>query len=180
MPERRPTVLQLCRSANAAEIRQRNRGLSVEPPIENPDEGFHDVEDDAAAAGRANAQPEPRPCRPSTMVSGMELRGRLPPSTRLAIGWPFVVHVAEGKIGELVVEQEACRPDARAEGAFDRGRERDGVAVSVDDREVAGAVRRSTVASMPNARCSEAERARRLAAGAITSAGRSGRGDDAR
>ena len=49
------------------------------------------------------------------MVGAIELRGRLPGATALAAAGRCDRR-AEGEVGELVVEQKARRPQARAEG----------------------------------------------------------------
>ena len=111
---------------------------SVELPIEEPDEGLDDVEDDARSARRAE-DGEDLALSSKTMVGAMELRGRLPPSTRLAIGRPSSSTGRNEKSVSWLLSRKPAGPDARAEGAFDRGREGDRVAVGVDDREMARA-----------------------------------------
>ena len=73
------------------------------------------------------------------MAGSRALRGRLPGSTRLATGVSLFVDRLEGKIGELVVEQETAHHGPRSEGVFDRRGHGKGVAVVVDDGDVAGA-----------------------------------------
>ena len=68
-------------------MRQVYRGLDVKPPIEDGDNRFRDIGDDAAAARRTDRQLK-LPSAFSTRVGDIELRGRLPGSTRLAIGTP--------------------------------------------------------------------------------------------
>jgi len=63
----------------------------------------------------------------------IELRGRLPGSTRFGNRLPFSSGAKE--IGKLVVEEEAVDHLARAESILDRSRHRQRVAVIVDDRE---------------------------------------------
>src|ERR1700674_755951 len=60
MPDGRSMVnLDLERAAAAAEVHERGGGLRVELPVDQRDQGFHHVEDDAAAAGRAERRPVP-------------------------------------------------------------------------------------------------------------------------
>ena len=72
------------------------------------------------------------------MVGDIELRGLLPPSTRLATGAPFTLG-REAEIGQLVVEEHAVDGQARAERAFDRRGVGGDVAGGVDRDEVRGA-----------------------------------------
>jgi len=84
----------------------------------------------------------PRPpsgARVKTSVGAMELRGRLPGSSRLATGMPSA-NGLPGEIGELVVEEESAHHAKGTEGRFDRGRERDHVAFRIDHGEVGRAV----------------------------------------
>ena len=68
-----------------------------------------------------------------TIVGLIELRGRLPPSTRFGC-----VSRVEVEVRQLVVEQEAAARDdeAGAAGRLDRERVRDDVAPAVGGREV--------------------------------------------
>ena len=61
--------------------------LDVEPPVDQPGEAARHELDDGAAAGRAEHRFEPPLCW-NTIVGDIELRGRLPASTRLATGRP--------------------------------------------------------------------------------------------
>lgn len=45
-----------------------------------------------------------------------------------------------GEVGELVVQHESVDEMERSEGRFDRGGHRGGIAVLIDDRDMAGAV----------------------------------------
>ena len=78
---------------------------------------------------------------PSNTITGaIELRGRLPGSTRLATGLPAASTGREREIGQLVVEQEAAHHLVAAETALDRRRHRHRIAVAIDDRHVRGAL----------------------------------------
>ena len=74
----------------------------------------------------------------STIVGLIELRGRLPPSTRFGC-----VSESEVEVGELVVREEAESRDdqAGAAGRLDRERVRDDVAPAVGGRDVRGRAR---------------------------------------
>ena len=135
---RRPVELDLEAAALAAEVDEVCRLLRVEPPVEQRDERLDDIEDDAAAARRAE--------HGFDVALVVEDDGRRhgaarPLARRHGVGDGLArrVHRHEGKIRQLVVEQEAGRPVVRAEAALDGGGHRHGIAVAVDDRDVAGA-----------------------------------------
>ena len=75
------------------------------------------------------------------MVGLIELRGRLPPSTRLATGQPSFSGL-EAEVGQLVVEKVAVDHQPRAEAALDRRGLRRDIAPAVDRDEVRGAALR--------------------------------------
>ena len=79
------------------------------------------------------------PFSSNTMVGAMELRGRLPGADGVGDGASFGVGRQKREIGQLVVQQKARGPVVRAERAFDGRRHGDGIAVIVDDGDVAGA-----------------------------------------
>ena len=140
MPQRRAAVdLDLERATPVAEIHQRDRRLGIELPIDQADQRLDDIGDDARAAGRAERGPRP--------ALGVEHDGRCHRAARAlprrhGVGQPApgAVHRAKGEIGELVVEEEACRPQPRAECRLDGARHGDDIAIAVDDGEMRRAV----------------------------------------
>lgn len=123
----------------AAEIGEVDRGLRIHLPVEQRDQRFCDEADDLAAAGRADHRIE-TPERIEDQGRGH--RGARPLARLDAVGDGLAVFLRqEGEIGQLVVEQEAALGhQPRAETILDRRGHRDGIAVAVDDRDVAGAV----------------------------------------
>ena len=76
-------------TAGRAEIDERGRGLRVEVPVEQCDDGLEIEQDDARSARRAEQEAKLRAVTVAKiMVGSIELRGRLPGSTRLATGRP--------------------------------------------------------------------------------------------
>src|SRR5205085_6146775 len=103
MPDGRSMVnLDLERAAAAAEVHERHRALRIELPIDQPDQRLHDVEDDAAAAGRAERRP-----RLARFVEddGWSHRAARPLARSHGVGErpAGAVDGAEGEIRELVV-----------------------------------------------------------------------------
>src|SRR5262245_49845319 len=106
VPERRPSVFDLDRVADAAEVRQRRRGLRVQVPVEERDKSFDHERDDARAARRADYREEP-----ALVVKDESGRHG---ATRTFAGLHTVcdlraiaVSRTEGEIGELVVEEKS-------------------------------------------------------------------------
>ena len=127
--------LELGRTVAAAEVRQRDRRLRIESPVEHAEQRLRDVVDDGASARRAHDHVDAT----RRIVDDRRRHRRARSLARLdAIGDRLAVdHRREGKIGQLVVQQKpALRHQAAAERVLDRRRHRHGVAVTVDDGNV--------------------------------------------
>src|SRR5262249_59820995 len=100
-------------SPTTAEVHQRGRFLRIELPIDQRYQRLYNVKDDAAAAGRAQHGKGP-----SLLIKhdGRCHRAARPLAGRNGVGerTAGAVDGAEGKVGELVVEQKAARPQTRA------------------------------------------------------------------
>ena len=133
----RRAALELGRAVAAAEVRQRDRSLRVELPVDDADDRLHDIVDDRAPAGRAGDQVDAavrvvddRRChrRARTLARLDAIRDRL-----------AVLGRAEAEIGELVVQEEpAFGHQPAAERVLNRRRERDRVALAIDYRQMRG------------------------------------------
>ena len=109
--------------------------LHVEFPIDDADDALRDETDDARAARRAHDEAQTpalveqhrrRHARQRAFAALDAIRDRL----AVDLG-----HVVE--VGELIVQDEAADHELAAERALHARRHRDGVAMAVDDREVA-------------------------------------------
>jgi hypothetical protein len=126
---------QLGRAVAAAEVRQRDRLLHVEAPVEGADQDLRHVVDDQRAARRADRLDE----APGLLV---EHDGRAHRAARALARLDAVgdraagVDRIEGEVGQLVVEDEAVDHLARAEGILDAGGHGQPGAVLVDGDDV--------------------------------------------
>src|SRR3989449_7060017 len=114
--------------------RHLDRRLDVAAPVEPGDQGLRDVIDDPRSAGGAE-----RHAQPAAALEHHRWRhAAAGPLARL-----YLVRRTgnEIEVGELVVEQEAAHHDAAAERVLDGAAHGDDIALRVDDREVAGALR---------------------------------------
>src|SRR5262245_53794073 len=110
MPDRRRLVnFDFEGPAAAAEVHERRRGLGVELPVYQTDQGFDDVKDDARPAWRTERGPRRAGC---VKDDGRRHRAARTFSRGQRIGEGFAAAVdgPEGKIRELIVEQKPCRP----------------------------------------------------------------------
>src|SRR5262245_30779387 len=88
MPDRRRLVnFDFEGPAAAAEVHERRRGLGVELPVYQTDQGFDDVRMMRDPPGEPSAA-HGVPVASKTMVGAIELRGRFPGASALAMGLP--------------------------------------------------------------------------------------------
>ena len=128
--------LQFGGAVAAAEIGQVDRLLYVQVPVERGDQGLDYVVDNGAAAGRAQQQHQG--------AVAVEHHGRRHAAARPLARLDAVGHLLpvllgdEGKIGELVIQEEAAHHLLTAEGELDRAGHGHGVARGIDDGQMAG------------------------------------------